>query len=130
MKVAIPHWQGRISPVFDVAGRLLVVEVDDGAEQSRRDVGLDSEDPRLRAGALAQLGTDVLICGAISRQMQMALSAVGIEVIAQTCGEVEEVLAAFTQGRLPQDGFLMPGCCRRRRQLCLGRRKRRRRRGQ
>ena len=26
MKVAIPHWQGRISPVFDVAGNVLVVE--------------------------------------------------------------------------------------------------------
>jgi len=27
MKVAIPHWQGRISPVFDVAGALLLVDV-------------------------------------------------------------------------------------------------------
>ena len=26
MKVAIAHWQGRISPVFDVAGALLLVD--------------------------------------------------------------------------------------------------------
>ncbi|MFP4053828.1 MAG: NifB/NifX family molybdenum-iron cluster-binding protein [Phycisphaerae bacterium] len=126
MKVAIPHWQGRISPVFDVAGRVLLVDVVDGAALSRRDVALESEDPQQRAADLANLGGELLICGAISRQMEMALSAVGIEVIPQTCGEVEEVLVAFTQGRLPQEAFLMPGCCRRRRQLCTGRRRRRR----
>lgn len=122
MKVAIPHWQGRVSPVFDVAGKVLVVELRDGAEQARQDVILDSEDPGVRATRLVQIGTDFLICGAISWPLEMALSAAGIEVISQTCGDVEQILAAFARGQLQRDAFLMPGCCRRRRQFRARRR--------
>jgi predicted Fe-Mo cluster-binding NifX family protein len=111
MKVAIPHWQGRISPVFDVAGNVLLVDILDGKEQSRRNVHLRPEGPQARAEALAELGTDVLVCGAVSRPLEMAVSAAGIEVIPQTCGDVEQVLKAFTDGRLHQGAFLMPGCC-------------------
>jgi len=125
MKVAIPHWQGRISPVFDVAGNVLVVEIRNGVEQSRRDVVLNAEDPQLRAAALAQTGADLLICGAISWPLEMALSAAGIDLISQTCGDVEQVLAAFARGQLQQDAFLMPGCCGRRRQFRARRRRRR-----
>jgi len=123
MKVAIPHWQGRVSPVFDVAGNVLVVEIRDGVEHSREDAALDAEDPQLRAARLAQTGTELLICGAISWPMEMALSAAGIDVIPQTCGDVERVLAAFAQGQLRQDAFLMPGCCGRRRRFRAGRRR-------
>lgn len=111
MKVAIPHWQGRVSPVFDVAGRVLVVEFLDGVEHSRREIDLDVDAPQLRAAGLARAGADVLICGAISRSMQLAVSAAGIELIPQTCGGIEQVLAAFAGGRLQADAFLMPGCC-------------------
>jgi len=123
MKVAIPHWQGRVSPVFDVAGNVLVVEVDDGVDQARRDVVFDVEDPQGRAARLTETGANVLVCGAISWPLEMAVSAVGIEVISQTCGDVECVLSAFIDGRLDQDAFLMPGCCGRRRQF-RGRRRR------
>jgi len=35
MKVAIPIWNGRVSPVMDTACRLLVVDFADGREVSR-----------------------------------------------------------------------------------------------
>ncbi len=117
MNVAIPHWQNRVSPVFDVARNVLVVEIDRGAERLRRDLVLEGEDVRRRAGQLLEAGTDVLVCGAISFPLEMALSAAGIEVIAHTCGEVEQVLAGFLDGRLRRGAFLMPGCCGRRRQF-------------
>ncbi len=123
MKVAIPHWQGRVSPVFDVAGNVLVVEVDDGVEQARRDVVFDVEDPQGRTARLTESGANVLVCGAISRPLETAISAAGIEVIPQTCGDMECVLAAFIGGRLDQGAFLMPGCCGRRRQLRARRRR-------
>ena len=111
MKVAIAHWQGRVSPVFDVAGNVLLVDVADGREQARQSVALDVQQPQARVGLLTGCGTELLICGAISRPLAAALSAAGIEVIAQTCGDVEEVLAAFMDGRLGEGTFLMPGCC-------------------
>ncbi len=121
IRIAIPHWQGRISPVFDVAGNVLVVEVDDGVEQSRQDIVFDIEEPRARAGRLSETRADVLICGAISRPLEVAISAAGVEVISQICGKVESVLAAFAEGRLDQGEFLMPGCCNRRRRFQGGR---------
>ena len=123
MKVAIPHWQGRVSPVFDVAANVLIVEIDDGIEKGRQDVAFNDEQPAARAARLADTGANVLVCGAISWPLEMAVSAAGIAVIPQTCGEVERVLAGFIDGRLNQGAFLMPGCCGRRRGF--GRRRRR-----
>ncbi len=117
MKVAIPQWQGRVSPVFDVAGNVLVVEVDGGVEETRRDVVFDVEAPQGRAARLIETGANVLVCGAISWPLEMAVTATGVEVIPQICGDVERVLAAFIDGRLDQGAFLMPGCCGRRRRF-------------
>jgi len=122
MKVAIPHWQGRVSPVFDVASHVLLVDVDDGTERGRQDVYLDANGPRARASLLADLGADVLVCGAISRQQETALSATGVRVIQQICGNVDEVLVAFRNDRLSRDAFLMPGRYGRRRRSRVRRR--------
>jgi predicted Fe-Mo cluster-binding NifX family protein len=117
MKVAIPHWQGRVSPVFDVAGNVLIVELSGGTELGRRNVTFNAETVHHRVARLAETGADALICGAISRPLEMAVSAAGIEVIPQTCGDVEQVLAAFIGGQLNGRAFLMPGCCGRRRRF-------------
>jgi predicted Fe-Mo cluster-binding NifX family protein len=111
MKIAIPIWQGRVSPVFDVAGHLLLAEAVDGAAVRREVVPVPEEQPRLRARQLADLQVDVLVCGAISRPMQAILAAAGIDVLPWVCGDAEEILEAYLSGRLPTDEFLMPGCC-------------------
>lgn len=123
MKVAIPQWQGRVSPVFDVAGNVLLVEVAEGKEQARQSVPIDAEQPQERASLLSRHAASVLICGAISWPLEMTVSAMGIEVISQTCGDIEQVLAAFLNGQLNQEAFLMPGCCGRRRRFQAGRRR-------
>lgn len=111
MKIAIPHWQGRVSPVFDVARNVLLVENVDGVERSRQEVLFDSSGVvPLRVRRLVQTGAEVLICGAISRPLEMAVRAEGIEVIPQTCGQVDCVLDAFLRGQLNTTTFLMPGC--------------------
>jgi predicted Fe-Mo cluster-binding NifX family protein len=117
MTIAIPFWNGRVSPVFDVAGKLLLVENNGQGGGTRWEAVLTAADPYARAAELAATGADVLICGAISRPMELAVHAAGIEVVPQTCGDVEGVLNAFLEGRLNQPDFLMPGCCGRRRRL-------------
>jgi len=109
MKLAIPCWQGRVSPVFDVAGMLLLVEVEAGAERSREIAHLKTTQAEPRARQLAELGAGVLVCGAISWPLELAVCAKGVEVISQVCGDVEQVLAAFLEGHLTEDHFLMPG---------------------
>ena len=111
MRVALPIWMDRISPVFDVAGRLLVAELDGQSVQDQAERPLDVAEPGARAKRLSEMGVDVLICGAISRQLEARLTAAGVSVIGQTCGAVGEVLDAYLNGRLEEPRFAMPGCC-------------------
>ncbi len=116
MKIAIPQWQGRVSPVFDVAGTLLVVDFEEGREVRREEAQLAQTDALGRAAEFARLGADVLICGAISAPLEASLSAAGVRVIGFICGAVEDILAGFVSGELASPAFLMPGCRGRRRQ--------------
>jgi len=116
MKVAVPDWQGRVSPVFDVAEQVLLVDLDRENDGSRRMESLGTTAPHDRAQRLAELGVNVLVCGAISWLLEALLASSGIRVVPLICGEVEEVVRAFRDGTLENERFAMPGCCRKRRQ--------------
>ena len=122
MKVAIPTWSGRVSPVLDVAQHFLLVEAERGEELGRRDVLVEEASLLARAKRIAELRPEVLICGAISRPFEAMLGSAGIRVVPNTCGPVEEVLRAFFSGQLTEQAFLMPGCCGQRRRFRSGRR--------
>jgi predicted Fe-Mo cluster-binding NifX family protein len=117
MRVAVSTWSGRVSPVFDVAKHLLLVDFDGQAQAAREEAAVDETEPAARAERVAHLGVDVLICGAISGPLEAMLISAGVRVIPHTCGPVDEVLQAFAGGRLTDGAFLMPGCCGRRRRL-------------
>jgi len=122
MRIAVAVWRDRVSPVFDVAGSLLLVDLEDGAPLQRSDANIQEEDIVARVQKLSELGVDVLICGAISRPLETMLTAAGVKVIARICGGVEEVLDAHRTGRLGDRAFAMPGCCGRRQGFGHGRR--------
>jgi len=110
MKIAISHWQGRISPVFDESRQLLLIETRNGREINRAREKLRHANPLTRARFVAGLGTEILICGAVSVTLERALLAENIKVFAYTCGPVKEVIEAFKNNRLSDPEFLMPGC--------------------
>jgi predicted Fe-Mo cluster-binding NifX family protein len=110
MVIAIANWQGNVSPVFDVSDRLCVVEIVDGAEVRRETALLRYRDPFGRAREVAGLGVEVLICGAVSRAFETALTSAGIRVLAFICGDLEAVIGGFLQDRLMENRFFMPGC--------------------
>lgn len=110
MRIAIPQWQGRVSPVFDVAGNLLLIDVENGQEIRREDRPLLRTDPLARVAEFLSLGASVLICGAISAPMEARLVSGGVRVIGFTCGTVDDLLSAFLKGELANRAFMMPGC--------------------
>ena len=114
MKIAIPVWDNRISPVFDTASRLLIVEVEDQKEALRFETTLDDQELSRRCLRIQGLGIDMLICGAISRPYSRMLIGSGIQIISEISGHAEEVLKAYLQGALSHTRFLMPGCKRNR----------------
>lgn len=115
MKVAMPIWQGRISPVLDAAGRLLVIEYDGSHEITRNEESIAGQYTPQLASRLTDLEVDVLICGAISQPLFSLVTARNIKVIPWVTGQIEEILDAYQTNRLQTQRFMMPGCggCRR-----------------
>ncbi|MEN6625823.1 MAG: NifB/NifX family molybdenum-iron cluster-binding protein [Candidatus Sumerlaeia bacterium] len=110
MRVAVSIWQDRISPVFDSSRRLLVADVVDSNVSARREVAIGGEAPE-RVRRLGDSSIELLICGAISEPLAGQVIAAGIRLIPFIAGDVDDVLRAFVESRLPSPEFLMPGCC-------------------
>jgi predicted Fe-Mo cluster-binding NifX family protein len=106
MRIALPVWIGRISPVFDVARHVRVVETEENKVARKEDVDLEDGN---RVERLRALAVDVLICAAISRQLEAAFWVAGIEVVSEVCGRVDEVIEAYLNGSLAEEEYLTPG---------------------
>jgi predicted Fe-Mo cluster-binding NifX family protein len=110
MKVVLAIDRDRISPLLDAARCfLLVIASSDGAV-IRKEVLIDDTDPVTKAKRIVEMGGRVLICGAISWPLEAMLTSAGMRVIPNTCGPLDEVIAAFFSGDLTAHAFLMPGC--------------------
>ncbi len=113
MRIAVADWDGFISPVFDTARRVRLVDTDLPADSETLWLELTEADPAKRALRLSEWGVSVLICGAISRPLETMIAAQGIRVEPRVCGSTDEVVRAFREHQAISDAFLMPGCCRR-----------------
>jgi hypothetical protein len=99
MRIAIPVWNGRVSPVFDVAKKIRVVDID--AENGSL---VATATRTLEAGGtpatLTELGVNLLICSAIS---------VPVDGI---CGPADDIVEAFIAGDTTLARFNAPGNAR------------------
>ena len=119
MRVAIPVWEDKVSPVFDTALKLLVIDCEDQREVSRLVYHIGEDDLLWKCHRIASLAPDVIICGAVSHLFLNILRAADLEVIEHVSGRAEEVIEAYLKGDVLNSRFLMPGC-RRQRTRCPG----------
>jgi len=111
MKVAVPIFGERVSPAFDWALSLIVVEVGPGgAELGRSVVSLSWTPPFRRPALLVDLGVDVLLCGGVSAELGRLIEDQGVRLVPWVAGSVDKVLGAFLTGGLPDPRLTMPGC--------------------
>ena len=115
MKIALAVWNGRISPVFDVSRQLLIADVENDRMTNPIDIHFSSDNPMHKVHRLRDMDVDVLLCGAVSRQLAAALDASGIRRIDFLSGDIESVVAAYLNDALPTPELSMPGCYGRRR---------------
>lgn len=118
MKIAIPIWEEKVSPVFDTALKLLVVNIDNNREESRFFYPIDEEDITRKCQRIRRLELDTLICGAVSQPFLQMLLSSGLDVIQEISGPAEDVLKAYLEGKIFQPRFLMPGCKRWQHRCC------------
>lgn len=109
MRLAVAEWGCEVSPVFDFAHRILVVQCDEDQIQTRYNYEIPDESIAARAERLRELGVNVLVCGAISNPLAKMVSGLGITLIPWKCGLIEEVLVAYFSGTLKEPRFSLPG---------------------
>ncbi|MGA1869913.1 MAG: NifB/NifX family molybdenum-iron cluster-binding protein [bacterium] len=110
MRMALTVWGNKISPVFDSARRLLIVDVEKGVVIRRHHEFFHSELPYNRAAMLFDLRAKVLICGAISQIFANVIEAYGIKIVPFVTGDVDQVLNHYLKGAPFTAHFYMPGC--------------------
>jgi predicted Fe-Mo cluster-binding NifX family protein len=118
MKVAIPLFQDRISPRFDVCPEIWVIELRDGEVISQEKWPMASFNLQQRLDQLTSNGVHKIICGGIDSFCMDHLGNMGIDVIHNVAGEAGEVLNLFIRGML-RPGFYCNG--KRRRGFCAWR---------
>ncbi len=111
VRIALTVWNGRIAPVFDVAGKVRLIEQHGDSIKEDQFVTIPNGSGMIsRVAALVEHRVDVLVCGAVSRPVHRMLAEAGIQVHSFISGEVNEVLEALFTGSLEEKPFLMPGC--------------------
>ncbi|MDX9787676.1 MAG: NifB/NifX family molybdenum-iron cluster-binding protein [Desulfobacterales bacterium] len=124
MKVALTVWGDRISPLFDAARELLIVEIQDAVVVSRRHEPIVLNGPLRLAERLAQQQIDVLICGAISELPARLIEAAGVKLVPFIAGAANDVLHSFAKGGEIVSAFSMPGCGCKKKAACRNRQNR------
>lgn len=114
MKVALTIWNNRISPVFDVAQHALLLEAEQSVILNQKVFDLPVDSPINKLTFLISQNVDLLICGAISRSLQLAIEEHGIKVYPFCSGEVSELIECWQKDQLDLVSFAMPGCGKRR----------------
>ncbi len=100
MKVGVTLYGSRISPRFDVAPRLLVVDTEEVSSKARQTIHWNRLPVFERIETLKTLNVDVLICGGIERITASRLTGLGIQLYSWVTGNAEEALALHRQGTL------------------------------
>ena len=115
MHIAIATWQNRISPLFDTARNLLIIQLENNAEQRRFEIGLPGQLPALRVMCMQEYNVEVLICGAISQNLFGLCERAGIKTISWISGPLDKVLESYLANDLPNPDLSLPGYCGKRR---------------
>jgi len=108
MKLALAVFENRISVIFDNSRQLLIVSINDDFVVDRKEVSLNTLCTIRMVEQLKEESVGILICGAISDNLQRVIERNEIKVIPWISGPVQNVLDAWFNGTLER--LVMPGC--------------------
>lgn len=100
MRIAIPTYGEYISPRFDCAGTLMIIDPGEGETASPVEHNLSEVTDGTRPALLAQMNVTVLLCGGVRRCDLFALEGLGIKVVDGLMGFWRSILNDFLAGRL------------------------------
>jgi len=109
MLVAVPEFQGRVSPTFDFCHRVALWKLGDRGSRCAGHRKCQDLGPLERAPRLQAMGVDVLLCGAIGKDLEEDIRSRGIKVVSGLTGDVAEVVAAYKRQALNEPTFRLHG---------------------
>jgi predicted Fe-Mo cluster-binding NifX family protein len=109
VRIAIPIFRSRVSPVFDSCTRVLLVDIEHKKEIERSEIYLDKLSITERAAILQKLKVKTIICSGISDMLHNMLQSVKINLTTGIAGEIDQVVAAYLSKKLNEPRFHMPG---------------------
>ena len=109
MRVAIPTFQNRVSPVIDSCAHLLIIDIGRPVEMERKNVFLGDMSLSERCKVFKNLAVDTVICGGISETFARMLKSANIRLINGIAGDIDAVLLAYKRDQLNSPAFYMPG---------------------
>jgi predicted Fe-Mo cluster-binding NifX family protein len=109
VRVAIPKFKSRVSPVFDTCKRVLLVDIEQQREIARSEIYLDEFSLTERVNILHKSQITSIVCSGISEMLQNMLKKLQIDLITGIAGEVDEVVDAYMAEQLDDPKFYMPG---------------------
>lgn len=109
MKIAIPIWGNRISPVFDSAATFMIVEVRNLKIINRKFEKFDPTNKNQISSIFANYHIGTLICGAITDVHAKSIEQNGVKLISFITGNADEVLVTYLKKPHGISDFSMPG---------------------
>jgi predicted Fe-Mo cluster-binding NifX family protein len=109
IRVAIPIFRSRVSPVLDSCTRVLLVDVEKNREIERKEIYLDELSLTERVTIFQKSRVRTVICGGISDILQNMLRSLDIALVPGIAGEIDQVVAAYLSEGLDKPQFRMPG---------------------
>jgi len=100
MKIAIPAFHSKVSPRFDTAQELVLLEVIDGNVINRERQPLQAYSAAGKIKKLLEEDVDTLICGGIDRLSRQQIGLNRIEVYSWVTGEINDAVSCFLRNGL------------------------------
>jgi predicted Fe-Mo cluster-binding NifX family protein len=98
--VAIPRFRDIVAPCFEVARYFLIARVEAGQVLSRETIQCSGCKGFGRVALLRDQQVDLLICSGIKGFYRDMLKSIGVETVADFSGTVDEILAAYLEGKV------------------------------
>ena len=121
MRIAVPVWENKISPVLDTAEIIRVYDFENGIIAPREEFSIRSHGES--AAYIIAEKADVVICGALSSILNARLTSLGVRVHSWIMGGIEDILNCYIGGSIAKKENSMPGCRRNRYKCCAGRKR-------
>jgi len=109
IRLAIPEFQSRVSPVFDLCTRVLIIDIENQRVVTRNKIFLEGFSLHERLNILLKSHASTVICAGISDLFHTMLKRADIRMVTGIAGEIDQIVTAYIGGDLDDPRFQMPG---------------------